>query len=203
MNALIFVIDVEVWGERRGEGGEGMGRGSLCRRKLEAELAAVKSRLKAQQSQQSLLLRAFGNTTSLFDETPVKELVPLLRVAHDARANAAAEAIAKAICSTNGRAEKMGGAWALTLRYLPDGDRTSCCIKQVVQHWRPWSQLATLKGELDFPTMYRLLTKLPQDRQTASATQTTEFMVGNLNNLPEELAAPGFPGKGSANQGAF
>ena len=144
---------------------------------LEAELAAVKSRLEAQQLQQSLLLRAFGNTTSLFVETPVKELVPLLRAAHDARANAAAEAIAKAICSTNGRAEEMGGAWALTLRYLPDGDRTSCCIKQVVQHWRPWSQLATLKGELDFPTMYRLLTKLPQDRQTASATQTTEFMV--------------------------
>ena len=151
---------------------------------LEAELAAVKSRMEAQQSQQSLLLRAFGNTTSLFDETPVKELVPLLRAAHDARANAAAEAIAKAICSTNGRAGEMGGAWALTLRYLPDGVLTSCCIKQVVQYWSHWSQLATLKGELDFPTMYRLLTKLPQDRQTASVTQTTEFMVDNLNNLP-------------------
>ena len=44
----------------------------------------------------SLLLRSFGNA-ALFDETPVKQLMPLLRAAHDAGAKVAAEAIAKAI----------------------------------------------------------------------------------------------------------
>ena len=147
---------------------------------VKSQLAAVKSGC---QSQQSLLLRAFGNN-SLFDEPPVKELVPLLRAAHAAGAKAAAEAIAKAICSTADRASKMEGAWMLTLRYLPDGDGATRCVFQVLRWWDQWSKFAITKDELDFCSMCRVLQKLPKERHTASATQTTECTVENLNHLP-------------------
>ena len=149
---------------------------------LEAQLATA-LRLEAQNlQQQSLLLRAFGNA-SLFEGTPVEELAPLLRAAHGAGATAAAEAIAKAICSTNDRAENMWSTWALTLRYLPDGDLTRRCLFQILRRWILWENLIP-KGELDFRTMYRVLEKLPRDHHTVSVTQTTELTVDNLNNLP-------------------
>jgi len=116
---------------------------------VKSQLAAVKSGC---QSQQSLLLRAFGNN-SLFDEPPVKELVPLLRAAHAAGAKAAAEAIAKAICSSVDRASQMEGAWMLTLRYLPDGDGATRCVFQVLRWWDQWSKFAITKDELDFCSM--------------------------------------------------
>ena len=104
-------------------------------------------------------------------ETPVKQLVPLLWAAHDAGAKVAAEANAKVICATDGRAEEMCGAWALALQYLPDGDLATRCIKQILHRWFVWSELAIPKSELDFRTMYRMLHKLPQDQETASAAQ--------------------------------
>ena len=144
---------------------------------LEAQLATVKA-------QRTLLLRVVGNT-SLFDETPVEELLPLLRAAHDAGAKAAAKAIAKSICSTTDRAEQMVDAWALTLRYLPDGVLANRAIFEIVAHWNSWSRLTIPTGELGFSTMYSVLQKLPQDRHDeASAAQATEFTVDNLNNLP-------------------
>ena len=154
---------------------------------LEVQLATARFELQAHQLQalklqQSLLLRAFG-IASLFEGTPVAELAPLLRAAHGAGATAAAEAIAKAICSTNDRAENMISTWALTLRYLPDGDLTRRCLFQILRRWILWENLIP-KGELDFRTMYRVLEKLPRDHHTVSVTQTTELTVDNLNNLP-------------------
>ena len=78
----------------------------------------------------------------------------------------------------------MCGTWALTLQYLPDGDLATRCSKQVIHRWFVWSELAIPKGELDFRTMYRVLHKLPQDRETASAAQYTEWIVENLSSLP-------------------
>ena len=146
---------------------------------LEAQLATVKA-------QRTLLLRVVGNT-SLFDETPVEELLPLLRAAHDAGAKAA------------GRGHRQGhllhertvpGRWWMHGRWrcgtCPTASVANRAIFDIVaQVGTSWSRLAIPTGELGFPTMYRVLQKLPQDRHDeASAAQATELTVDNLNILP-------------------
>ena len=63
----------------------------------------------ALRQQRSILLRAIVRESN-FDDVPVTDLLPLLRLAHEEGVLVAAESIAKSICSTSERSELVGDA---------------------------------------------------------------------------------------------